>query len=273
MLLKVFISCSGNLSKAVGDLLKDWIKGVIQVTDPWIYTDVDRGAVWFNAINDQLQNASIGIICLTQENKNRPWILFEAGAVWKGIAKNRPCTLLVDMEPKDVVDPLAQFNHTLPTPDSMLALVRTVNSRLEKDYALPEKVLETEFHLHWPKFNEGFQEALKNNPMSEKPESRSDNSIMTEVLESVRQQGQILAKLQSAVGADLTPEARAMLGYPGPGGFGSIGAARTPPKLTSMAEMIMQRESKSDDPIEAVLRGIELSKQLDKFGASASKPQ
>lgn len=78
--MKVFLSWSGERSKQVANLLSSWLCCVIQATRPWISSkDIDRGSLWFSEINDQLKDTSVGIICLTKENKDRPWILFEAG--------------------------------------------------------------------------------------------------------------------------------------------------------------------------------------------------
>src|SRR5690349_13640049 len=116
--MKVFISWSGARSRAVAELLNDWLKCVLQALRPWLSTqDIDRGALWFTEIHGQLNDTSIGIVCLTQENKNRPWILFESGALAKGLSTSRVCTLLIDLEPSDLDDPLAQFNHTFPRKD------------------------------------------------------------------------------------------------------------------------------------------------------------
>ncbi|MGL6401348.1 toll/interleukin-1 receptor domain-containing protein [Aeromonas hydrophila] len=113
--MKVFLSWSGERSRLVATLLDEWLRCVLQAIRPWISTkDIDRGALWFNEIQDQLQDTTTGIICLTQENKERPWILFEAGALAKGLSTSRVCTLLVDLKPSDIKDPLAQLNHTLP---------------------------------------------------------------------------------------------------------------------------------------------------------------
>ncbi|WP_417071157.1 hypothetical protein [Niveibacterium terrae] len=96
--MKVFLSWSGQSSKEVANLLSDWLCCVIQASRPWISTrDLDRGSLWFGEINDQLKDTTVGIICLTQENKTRPWILFEAGALAKGLSTSRVCTLLVDL--------------------------------------------------------------------------------------------------------------------------------------------------------------------------------
>jgi len=111
--MKVFISWSGLRSKATAELLSDWIKCVLQATRPWISTrDIDRGALWFSEISDQLKDTTVGIVCLTQENKNRPWILFEAGPLAKGLSSNRVCTFLVDLKTADLEDPpLSSITH------------------------------------------------------------------------------------------------------------------------------------------------------------------
>ena len=94
--MKVFMSWSGARSRAAAELLSNWTKCVIQATQPWISTrGIDRGALWFSSINDELKDTTVGIVCLTHENKNKPWILFEAGALAKGLANSRVCTFLV----------------------------------------------------------------------------------------------------------------------------------------------------------------------------------
>lgn len=185
--MKVFISWSGNRSKDVAILLSDWIKCVIQATRPWISTrDIDRGALWFTEIGDQLRDTSVGIVCLTQENKNKPWILFETGALAKGLSSNRVCTFLVDLKPEDLVDPLAQFNHTMPNKDSMWELVRTLNNSLA-DKGLDERVLEQVFSTYWGEFEKKFKELLKSLPPSEeKTESRTEKNLLAEILDNTR---------------------------------------------------------------------------------------
>jgi hypothetical protein len=49
--MKIFVSWSGKRSKAVAELMSDWLKCVIQASQPWISTrDIDRGAIWFSGI-------------------------------------------------------------------------------------------------------------------------------------------------------------------------------------------------------------------------------
>ena len=82
--MKVFISWSGERSKQVAQLLDEWINCVIQAVDPYLSLNIDKGDVWLSSINDSLADTSVGIICLTKENLNKPWVLFEAGALAKG---------------------------------------------------------------------------------------------------------------------------------------------------------------------------------------------
>jgi hypothetical protein len=184
--MKVFISWSGQKSKAVGDLLDQWLQCVIQAIDPWISTRyIDRGALWFTEITTQLNDTSIGIICLTKENINKPWILFEAGALAKGLNSSRVCTLLVDLEPSDIKDPLAQFNHTLPTKEGIFNLVITLNTYLGEK-ALKEKVLSQVFETYWPEFERQLKQILSENPNEEEEEMRSEDDILRELLSLTR---------------------------------------------------------------------------------------
>lgn len=194
--MKVFLSWSGNRSKEVANLLSDWLCCVIQASRPWVSTrDLDRGSLWFGEINDQFKDTTVGIICLTQENKTRPWILFEAGALAKGLSTARVCTLLVDLEPKDIEDPLAQFNHTLPNKESVFGLVRTLNGTLGVS-SLDIRILEQVFETYWPQFEERFKQVLSTteSPGPSKPRPKED--LMGEILENTRTLSSRIRKLE-----------------------------------------------------------------------------
>jgi hypothetical protein len=195
--MKVFISWSGDRSKQVAELLDDWIQCVIQAVDPWMSSkDIDRGALWFTEISDQLSNTSVGIVCLTKENKDKPWILFESGALAKGLSSNRVCTFLIDLSPTDLENPLAQFNHTFPTRDSVWELVRTINLTL-KEKALKESILEKVFDTYWSQFEDDFKRIIDTTPVTEITAKRKDNDIMLDVLSTVRLLDRRLRSIES----------------------------------------------------------------------------
>lgn len=210
--MKVFLSWSGNRSKEVANLLSDWLCCVIQAARPWISTrDLDRGSLWFGEINDQLKDTTVGIICLTQENKARPWILFEAGALAKGLSTSRVCTFLIDLEPKDVEDPLAQFNHTFPTSESILGLVKTLNSTLGAS-GLDSRVLEQVFRTYWPQFEEKFEAILSStdSPAPSKPRPKED--VLSEILENTRMMSSRIRKLEYEIDRERRSESFDMAG-------------------------------------------------------------
>lgn len=190
------MSWSGARSKAAAELLHDWIKCVIQASRPWISTrGIGRGSVWFNEINNELKDTSVGIVCLTHQNKNAPWILFEAGALAKGLSTNKVCTFLVDLSPTDIQDPLAQFNHTLPTKDSMMSLAATLNSSL--DLPLDATTLTSVFEAFWPQFERQFATLLERFPQEAIVEARTESSMLEEILDTTRSLAQRMRSIEA----------------------------------------------------------------------------
>lgn len=185
--MKVFISWSKRLSKDCAELLRDWIKCTLQASEPWVSSkDIDKGSLWFNQINDQLKDTKVGIVCLTKENKDNPWILFESGALAKGLSANRVCTFLIDLTPADLANPMAQFNHTMPDKDGMKSLLATINKELGEN-ALEDRILDQVFETYWPQFEEKFNVSVSDK--SDFPEiqtERSQQDILTEILYTTR---------------------------------------------------------------------------------------
>lgn len=180
--MKVFISWSGDRSREIGELLDWWLQCVIQVVEPWMSSkDIDRGSLWFSELNDQLKDTTIGILCLTQANKEKPWILFEAGALAKGLSSNRVCTFLIDLSSTDISGPLAQFNHTMPDRNGVLNLVKTLNTSLG-DKALKEKILEKVFDTYWPQFDVEFTKIIGMTANTEPIVKRTNDEILAELL-------------------------------------------------------------------------------------------
>ena len=198
--MKVFISWSGERSQKVAELLSSWLKCVLQASKPWVSSDMDRGIDWFNTINQALADTTTGIVCLTAENLNAPWILFEAGSISNGLTDKRVCTFLIDINPADVKPPLSQFNHTEPNETSMLNLVRTVNERLG-DKKLETETLKIVFNTYYAQFEEKFKKIIletKNSKGSvHKSEIiRSEQEMLEEVLLTVRNLNQRVRKIE-----------------------------------------------------------------------------
>lgn len=196
--MQVFISWSGPRSRAVAELFDEWIQCVIQAVTPWMSSkDIDRGSLWFSEIHNQLRDTKLGVVCLTKDNKDKPWILFEAGALAKGLTSSRVCTLLVDLETTDISDPLAQFNHTAPDKEGIFKLTSTINAALE-DKRIDDKVFEKVFETYWPQFRDGFKRALEIHPQTTTPAPRAREDKIDELLRTVRALDRRIRSIETA---------------------------------------------------------------------------
>jgi hypothetical protein len=82
--MDVFISWSGERSRAAAEALRSWLPKIINAIKPWLSSeDIDKGSRWGTDVASRLETAKAGIICLTPGNLHSDWILFEAGATIK----------------------------------------------------------------------------------------------------------------------------------------------------------------------------------------------
>lgn len=206
--MKVFISWSGDRSLKVAEFLDGWIRCVIQAAKPWVSSQaIDRGAVWFAEISEQLKDTSIGIICLTAENKEKPWIMFETGALAKGLTQARVCPLLIDLQPTDVKDPLAQFNLVTPDNAGIWKLVQTLNGSLPDP--LPHNTLRKVFDLNWPEFASQIKSIVESTVTPKKVPARETGDILSEILQNTRSLQRRISNLEnvSLITPDFAPAA------------------------------------------------------------------
>ena len=186
--MKIFISWSGERSKRIATYLKGWIKRVLQGTEPWISTkDTESGSIWFSEVNDQLANTYVGIICLTKYNKDKPWILFESGALIKGLTHTRLIPLLIDIEKKEIEPPLSLLQAVYPIEEDIHKLLADINKNLTKELQLSDADLKENFDLHWPKFLENLNTIVKETEESVPIKKRSLEDLIGEVLQTVRE--------------------------------------------------------------------------------------
>lgn len=148
--MKVFLSWSGGRSRRVAELLRDWLPFVINSVEPWLSAeDIAKGARWSADIATQLASASFGIICITPENQNSPWVLFEAGALSKALDNTYVVPYLFDLTPTDLRGPLTQFQAAIANKSETFRVLVGMNSMI-KDSPLPEQRLYKAFEQWWP---------------------------------------------------------------------------------------------------------------------------
>ena len=149
--MKVFISWSGEKSRDLAELLREWIPAVIQAAKPYFTPDdVAKGSRWSTEIATELAESSVGIICLTGDNLEAPWIMFEAGSLAKQLEEGRVCSILFDdLGPEDLKGPLGGFQAVRFQKADFLQLAQSINGHCGSG-KLSDLVLQEVFENWWP---------------------------------------------------------------------------------------------------------------------------
>ena len=184
--MQVFISWSGTRSKTLAVHVHEWIKTVVQRAEPWMSErDIEAGQRWNAEISTRLKDTDFGIICLTPENLNAPWLLFEAGALAKALETARVVPLLFGLGKADLTFPLAQFQAVEADRDGFFLLASAVNKALP-DGQLETTLLNNIFNGLWANFEITLQ-SLRDTPSDSPTQNRrSDREVLEDVLEGVR---------------------------------------------------------------------------------------
>ena len=175
--MKIFISWSGPLSKAVALALREWLERVIQGVKPWMSEeDIPTGTMWFDGISESIENSQYGILCLTRENKNAPWMLWEAGALYRGFNDpSRVVPLLIDLQKDELDMPLSKLQGFTATDKiKMLKMLREIN---ELHYRISRKNLEKQLNLYWDEWQAAVNVAIAKHPHRSASESTCEYSF------------------------------------------------------------------------------------------------
>jgi hypothetical protein len=184
--MKLFISWSGELSKEIAEIFREWIPGVIQAAKPYYSPDdITKGTRWSSEISKELDLSKIGIICLTKENLESPWIMFEAGALSKNLEKSKVCPLLFGIEPSDIKGPLVQFQAAKFSQKEMKKVIKMMNDELDST-SLASEVLDNVFEMWWPKLQEQIEKVVDKARNGDSSALRTERNLLEEVLTLTR---------------------------------------------------------------------------------------
>ena len=126
--MKVFLSWSGERSKAVATALSTWLADVIQSVVRWMSDhDIQAGSRWGANLDSELEQTNFGVLCLESDNLEKPWLLFEAGSLAKSISIARVVPYRLDVSATDVKPPLSQFQGVDATKEGTLKLIQSIN--------------------------------------------------------------------------------------------------------------------------------------------------
>jgi hypothetical protein len=185
--VKLFISWSGPVSRDVAMALRNWLPSVLQAVDPYVSSeDIDPGVRWGGDLAQQLEGTNFGILCITRDNVESPWINFEAGALSKSVERSRVVPFLFDLSPTDIPQgPLTQFQAVQPTLEGVSRLIRGMN---DLSAALPADRLQETVQVWWPRLERNLRDIREQAAhTSTSPElQRSPEDMLRELLDLTR---------------------------------------------------------------------------------------
>lgn len=189
--MKVFISWSGNKSHSVAIALRDWLPSVIQSIKPYVSSeDMDKGTRWSTDIAKELEDSSFGILCVTKDNLQAPWLSFEAGALSKAVDKSFVSPFLFDIKPSDLKNsPILQFQSTVCQKKDIKRLVDTLNRECGENSLTVERLDKT-FEVWYPRLEEELNNIRKTdadnkNTVEEQNVAEKDGAHSLEILEEI----------------------------------------------------------------------------------------
>ena len=205
--MKVFISWSGETSQKVATVVREWLPSVIQSIEPYVSSeDIDKGARWSTDIAKELVDSTFGILCVTKENLEAPWLSFEAGALSKTMEKSFVTPFLFDIKRSEVQGPILQFQSTIFKKDDIKKMIKTLNSA-SGDKKIADERLEKAFDVWYPTLEKELNNIKSDNKDKEeekKSKKANDNSeILEEILELSRDNQKLLRNPDSDISEDM----------------------------------------------------------------------
>lgn len=192
--MKIFVSWSGELSKNVAQQLKKWFPVIIQASEVFFSPeDIEKGEKWSDKITSELAQCNYGIVCLTSENMNAPWINFEAGALAK-VMGSKVSAFLVNIEASEIQGPLKQYQATRFDKEDMWQLINSINN--VADNPVKYNALELTFDTYWDAMRKGIEEVIKGYKPPKNTEKNGEifkgSDAVEEMLQLVRKQNELL---------------------------------------------------------------------------------
>lgn len=165
--MRIFISWSKDLSRQHAEAFRNWVPHVIQSVEPFISAqDISLGERGVEEIEDHLKY-NLGVLFVTRENMQEPWLLYEAGALSRSVgeAENRVIPILIDIEISDLAgSPLSHFQNADSFSKTAIKKVcASINELCKKP--LKAEILDKSIDNNWPDLSK----VIKKISVPEKP--------------------------------------------------------------------------------------------------------
>lgn len=182
--LKVFISWSKEPSREVATSLRTGLLSVFDMVQPFVSDiDIEAGDRGLRVIEAALRGSGFGIIIVTPDNMEAPWLNFEAGALSKALGddETRVISLLVGFTSmSQLTGPLVQFQARFATEEKIIDLFHSLGDQV----GVKREIVTHRLSGWLPTFMSTIETALHEDPTA--PPKRSSEDLLSELLDLVR---------------------------------------------------------------------------------------
>lgn len=199
--MRLFISWSGEQTRELANAVQAFFELAFASHVQTFLSDADiaPGERFLAVINENLGGADIGVILITRQNMNNPWLLFEAGALAGKSERGSVVPLLVDLERAELRPPLSQFQNVLAASrESVLHMCERI--RAEASDVPANNAYEVLLEAAWPPLEAALLKAQSFTQAEIALPARSDRDLLDEILLGVN----------ALVRRDTLPTARAV---------------------------------------------------------------
>ena len=185
--MKIFLSWSGEPSRSIAEKFKNWLPNVLQYVEPYFsQQDIELGERWNNNIEKSLEEHNFGLIFVTENNINAPWINFEAGALSKNL-KSRLVPIIFKSDIKILNNgPLNQFQSAKTIDkESIKKLILEVNKANIGEFRLSDELVEKSFEKWWKDLETELGDIPTESEEKSETEENKEGQILIELANKV----------------------------------------------------------------------------------------
>lgn len=161
---KIFISWSGKRTQEFALCLKNVIEETIfpQTGLECFVSNVDiaSGTDWWTKISGELKECNLGILCVTNENIDAPWIYYEAGGMAARDVPSIP--LLINCKVNSLVDSPLKGKQCINFENrkEFIKMINDINTRFNK--LLPDSIVVHMAEIGYDELNTKLESAIEN---------------------------------------------------------------------------------------------------------------
>jgi integrase len=127
--------------------------------------ETQKGKLWFGEISKEIKESRYGVICITAQNRDARWLLWEAGALYGGFDRDQfVVPLLIDIQKADVPPPISHFQMVEATNKQEVTHWLKGMNKLLGDNAIEEELIDKYIGVFWQELQDAIAKALADHP-------------------------------------------------------------------------------------------------------------